>query len=142
MARKRKTPSDIADGMTGKKLTQLLRDSGTGESKLAVCRAVLVKKPTASAEAVLDALRDAAEQGLIGDGTVAKAEQIARDGEYTGPVQPETETPVEDLTDGDEEADEPAPKPKAKPVVQGTKDSPCVDFKPTNFVETPKAEKK
>lgn len=88
-----------ASGMTGKQLVKLLRESGTGEAKLAVARAVLERKPKASAEAVFDALKADYEAGnCVGEGTLAKAEQIMRDGEYRF-LPPVVETPIEDLDD-------------------------------------------
>jgi len=138
MARQRKAPP--LSGMSGKELVRKLRDSGTGETKLNVGRELLTRKPNASAEAVFAAMEEAG----VCEGTLEKAEQIISDGEYTGPKQPESETPVEDLPD-DEGDETPAPKAKTKSpsVVQGPKESAGSDFKPANFVETPpKAEAK
>ena len=89
--------------MTGKKLVQLLRDSGTGVSKLEIARVVLRANPRATADDVLRALHAAAlpENGsIVPEGTLAKAEQIATDGEYRPPVEASA-TPVEDLPDDD-----------------------------------------
>lgn len=95
--------------MSGAKLTQILRDSGAGEAKLAICRDVLAADPKATGEAVLDALERAFLERRCGEGTVQKAAQILATGEYKLPERAKV-VPIEDMI----EAGETAPPPKAK----------------------------
>lgn len=77
--------------MTGKELIQNLKKSGTGEEKLNVLRTMLVSG--ISAEGLITAC-----SAKIPAGTLAKAMQIARDGEYKNPESAERVN-IEDLPD-------------------------------------------
>jgi hypothetical protein len=95
--------------MTGKLLTRLLRESGTGETGLGVCRDVLEKNPNASASKIVGALEAdfaagerSGEARRVGALTVEKAKQIARDGKYI-PAPPKKKVFIEDEPDELEE---------------------------------------
>lgn len=77
---------------SGAELVRRLRESGTGEDKLAVARKVLAEKRAATAEDVVAALGDALGEGHM---TVQKAAALAETGEWAGP-KAEAAVPIEE----------------------------------------------
>lgn len=126
--------------MTGAELTKWLRESGSGEDKLVVCRKVLAEKPAVSGEHMLAALEAAAAPigspdravkiealgealgrklvEAVGDstippGTIEKARKIMTDGKWD-PTPPPIEFPEDKiLREGAE-----GPKKKAADVAE------------------------
>lgn len=105
----------------GAELVRKLRETGTGESKLAIARKVLQDvfardKRHATAEEVLDALRGSSD---VTPATVAKAEMIAETG-FWSPAAVEKQRPIEDVLLWIET--ETAPATVAPPAKASTKD--------------------
>ncbi len=74
-------------GFSGAQLTKALRESGTGQAKLDVCRAFLASKPKCTAEELLVHLTVGGpdKTQLVPDGTLAKCRNYLANGEVTAP---------------------------------------------------------